>query len=134
MIQSMCQPAFPPMIVASGETGDYGLPVGVNLSTTIIILAVVFAVTVALRALPFAALSLFRNSPLVAWLGLGMPIGVMTTLVIYTVAGSKDMPGGLVPVLVALVFTLALHLWRRSATLSVVAGTVFYMVLINVII
>lgn len=115
-----------------GNSGDYGLPEGVELSTTLIIFGVIFVVTFLLRALPFAALSFFRRSPLVAWLGLGMPIGVMTTLVIYTIYGSKDMPGGLLPVFLALAVTLALHIWRRSAPLSIIAGTVFYMILVNI--
>ena len=119
------------MIILAAD--QYGLPAGVELKTTLIILGIIFAVTFLLRALPFAALAFFRNSPLVAWLGLGMPIGVMSLLVMYTMADAPSMPGGVVPVVLALAFTLALHVWRRSATLSILLGTVFYMVLVNVV-
>lgn len=110
-----------------------GLPEGVQLGPTLAILGSIFLVTLALRGLPFAALRFFRESDLVAWLGLAMPVGVMTLLVVYTVSGQADAPGGFVAVAIALAFTVALHLWRRSATLSILLGTVLYLVLVNLI-
>lgn len=110
-----------------------GLPEGVELGPTLAILGSVFLVTLGLRGLPFAALRFFRESDLVAWLGLAMPVGVMTLLVVYTVSGQVDAPGGLAAVGIALVFTVALHLWRRSATLSILLGTVLYLVLVNLV-
>lgn len=110
-----------------------GLPEGVQLGPTLAILGSIFLVTLALRGLPFAALRFFRESDLVAWLGLAMPVGVMTLLVVYTVSGQADASGGFVAVAIALAFTVALHLWRRSATLSILLGTVLYLVLVNLI-
>lgn len=110
-----------------------GLPEGVQLGPTLAILGSIFLVTLALRGLPFVALRFFRESDLVAWLGLAMPVGVMTLLVVYTVSGQADAPGGFVAVVIALAFTVALHLWRRSATLSILLGTVLYLVLVNLI-
>jgi len=110
-----------------------GLPEGVELGPTLAILGSIFLVTLALRGLPFTALRFFRESDLVAWLGLAMPVGVMTLLVVYTVSGQADAPGGFVAVAIALVFTVALHLWRRSATLSILLGTVLYLVLVNLV-
>ncbi|WP_293792069.1 AzlD domain-containing protein [uncultured Corynebacterium sp.] len=110
-----------------------GLPEGVQLGPTLAILGAIFLVTLALRGLPFAALRFFRESDLVTWLGLAMPVGVMTLLVIYTVSGQASAPGGLTAVGIALVFTVALHLWRRSTTLSILLGTVLYLVLVNLV-
>ena len=114
------------MILASA-----GLPEGVDLGATIWILSVIFVVTVALRALPVAALRFMRESNLVAWLGLAMPAGVMTILVVYALAGGMGAPGGAWALGLGLAFTVALHLWKRSASLSILLGTLFYLVLVN---
>lgn len=108
-----------------------GLPAGVDLTNMLLILVSVGVVTVILRALPFAAMKFFRESALVAWLGIAMPVGVMVVLVMYTLVGSTDRPGGVWAALIAVVFTVALHLWRRSATWSILLGTALYVVLVN---
>lgn len=108
-----------------------GLPDGVQLMPTVWILLVLFLVTVALRALPFAALKFFRESELVTWLGLVMPAGVMTILVVYAVAGGHEGSGGYLALTLGVAFTVALHLWKRSASLSILLGTLFYVVLVN---
>lgn len=114
-------------------TGAHGLPAGVDLTNTLLILVCVGVVTVALRALPFAAVRMLRESRLVRWLGLAMPVGVMTVLVMYTAHGNSAGPGGWAAVLPALAVTAALHLWRRSATVSILVGTVVYMLLVSVV-
>ena len=63
-----------------------GLPEGVSLLNTVGILAAVGIVTVMLRQLPFSALRLLKGSNLVGMLGMTMPVGVMTVLVVYTIA------------------------------------------------
>lgn len=108
-----------------------GLPEGVDLRNTLLILGGVFLVTVVLRALPFAAMRFFRESALVAWLGIAMPVGVMVVLVMFTLVGSSDRPGGVGAALIAVAVTVALHLWKRSATWSILLGTALYVVLVN---
>lgn len=110
----------------------YGLPAGVELGPTLAILGALCVVTVALRALPFAAMRAFRESNLVAWLGVGMPVGVMAILVVYTAADRLSAPGGWASLLLAVAFTVGWHVWRRSATQSILLGTLFYVLLINV--
>ncbi len=114
------------MILASA-----GLPEDVQLLPTVLILGVLFAVTVALRALPFAALRFFRESELVTWLGLVMPAGVMAILMVYALTGSDGETGGYAALGLGVGFTVALHLWKRSASLSILLGTLFYVVLVN---
>lgn len=63
-----------------------------------------------------------------------VPVGVMTVLVVYTLASALDAPGGLAPALIAGAVTLALHAWRRSSGLSILAGTAVYMLLVNVVV
>ncbi|WP_127128136.1 branched-chain amino acid transporter permease [Georgenia sp. SYP-B2076] len=95
---------------------------------TLLTLLVIFAVTYALRLAPFLALRRVRESPVVAYLGRTMPLGVMAVLVIYTLS-AVDLtaaPHGL-PEAAGILVTAGLHLWRRNAMLSIVAGTAAYM-------
>lgn len=93
-----------------------------------------FAVTFALRALPFAALRPLRDSALVAYLSRHMPAGIMVILVVYTLRGVSlsARPHGL-PEGLALVVTVALHLWKRNAVASIVGGTAVYVALVNLV-
>ncbi|WJY69135.1 branched-chain amino acid transporter permease [Corynebacterium auris] len=110
-----------------------GLPDGVSLAAVAAVLIPVGLVTLALRALPFPFLRLFKGSPLTEFLGAYMPVGVMTVLVVYTLLDAQVLPGGIAAALIAVAFTLAVHAWRRSAALSVFTGTLFYMALVNLV-
>ncbi|APE11373.1 MULTISPECIES: branched-chain amino acid transporter permease [Rhodococcus] len=89
-------------------------------------LAVMFVVTVALRAAPFLALSALKNSAFVDFLGRTMPAGVMVILVMYTLRDVGESTW--LPATVGLAGTIAVHLWRRNAALSTVVGTGLYLV------
>lgn len=110
-----------------------GLPTGVSLGMVAAVLIPVAIVTVLLRALPFSFLRLLEGSPVIQFLGATMPVGVMTVLVIYTLSGTRDAPGGIWAALLAAGITLALHAWKRRAGLSILVGTATYMVLVNLI-
>ncbi|GGN25089.1 branched-chain amino acid transporter permease [Streptomyces fuscichromogenes] len=86
--------------------------------------AVSAAVTWALRALPFTVLASLRASGTVRYLGARMPAGVMVILFVYCL---RDLPLAeprVTAPLAALAVTVGLHLWRRNALLSIIAGTV----------
>ncbi|WP_433187234.1 branched-chain amino acid transporter permease [Actinoallomurus sp. CA-150999] len=91
--------------------------------------AVSAAITWALRALPFTALAPLRASRTVHYLSARMPAGVMVILFVYCL---RDLPvthaRALAP-LVALTVTVGLHLWRRNALLSILAGTTVHVAL-----
>lgn len=93
-----------------------------------------FAVTFALRALPFAALRPLRGSALITFLSRHMPAGIMVILAVYTLraVSLRDAPHGL-PEAVALAVTVVVHLLRRNAVASIIAGTATYVVLINLV-
>jgi branched-subunit amino acid transport protein AzlD len=86
-------------------------------------------VTWALRSLPFALLAPLRTSALVRYLGVHMPAGVMTVLVVYTITTLDGSPVALVA---ALAVTAGVHLLRRNVALSMLAGTIVYAVLTGV--
>lgn len=92
-------------------------------------LAVMFLVTVALRAATFLALTRLRDSGVVRYLGRTMPAGVMVVLVVYTLRDTTTALGSWVPATVALALTLGVHLAFRRAAASIVLGTATYMVL-----
>jgi branched-subunit amino acid transport protein AzlD len=91
------------------------------------------AVTWAVRILPFAVLAPMRDSAVVRYLSVHMPVGVMVILTLYTL---RDAPkaGGLhlVWLAVGVSITAGLHLWRGQALLSILAGTASYVTLMSV--
>lgn len=87
-------------------------------------------VTWALRALPFLFLHRLRHSAVLQEVGAALPVGVMTVLVLHTVHEVPPLdPARSIPVLVGLVATAGLHLWRGNALLSIGVGTGLHVVL-----
>ncbi|MDK4209103.1 branched-chain amino acid transporter permease [Corynebacterium accolens] len=109
------------------------MPDGVSLGTIAAVLIPVGIVTVLLRELPFSAKKWMKDSEFFSLLGLMMPVGVMTILVVYAVAGQADGTGGLWPVLLGVLVTAGLHKWKRDSGLSIFGGTAFYMILVNLV-
>jgi branched-subunit amino acid transport protein AzlD len=96
--------------------------------------AVSVGITWALRALPFAALAPMRRSVVVRHLSVHMPVGIMMILAVYTL---RDTPradaGHVLGVIAALAVTVALHLWRRNALLSIVGGTLVNVLVVSLV-
>ena len=98
------------------------------------VIGVIAIVTWALRAFPFL---LFGRRPLpktVQYLGRVLPPAIMTVLVIYCLRNTAfgEAPYGL-PELIACALVVILQSVRKNMYLSIIAGTVCYMVLIRVI-
>ena len=98
-------------------------------------IAVVALVTAALRFLPFW---IFRNNretpPLISYLGQVLPYAIMGMLVVYCL---KDIsftraPFG-IPEILGCAVVVLLHIWKRNTLLSIGAGTVCYMLLVQFI-
>lgn len=109
------------------------MPDGVSLGAIAAVLIPVGIVTVLLRELPFSAKKWMKDSEFFSLLGLMMPVGVMTILVVYAVAGQADGTGGLWPVLLGVLVTAGLHKWKLDSGLSIFGGTAFYMILVNLV-
>lgn len=90
------------------------------------------AITWAVRALPFFFIGQLRDSDLLPHLGAVMPVGIMTILVFYTLRNT-DLGGNpaTLAVLLGLAVTAVLHLWRRNAILSVLAGTAVHVAIMS---
>ena len=99
----------------------------------ILLVATVALVTIALRFLPFWIFGENRTTPpLVAHLGKVLPFAIMGMLVVYCL---KDMkltaaPFG-IPELIGCALVAGLHVWKRNTLLSIGAGTLCYMLLVQ---
>ncbi|WP_323018135.1 branched-chain amino acid transporter permease [Castellaniella sp.] len=96
----------------------------------LIIIAVMAAITLILRALPFIGGHWLRRHPLVHKLGDTLPLSIMVLLLVDTVAGqARSNPLGPWQELLA-VAVVVLMQWRtRQTLLSIVTGTAVYVVL-----
>ena len=99
---------------------------------TILVIALAAALT---RFLPFLLFPQDKEPPrLIRDLTTLLPPAVMGLLVVYCLKGVSltTAPYG-IPELIGVTVTAALHLWRRNTLLSIAAGTVVYMVLVQFI-
>ena len=97
------------------------------------LVAVMSAVTVLLRFLPFLIFRKGKTPAYVAYLGDVLPQAIIGMLVIYCL---KDVtltaaPYGL-PELLAALAVVGLQVWKRNSLVSILSGTVIYMVLIRI--
>ena len=100
-----------------------------------LIVAIAAAVTIALRFLPFLIFGEGRETPgLIVYLGRVLPYAIMGMLVGYCLKGVSltAAPFG-IPELLGCALVAALHVWKRNTLLSIGAGTVCYMVLVQMI-
>ncbi len=106
----------------------------ISVSQSIIIIAICALCTLFERAFPFLIFRGKEVPPVVTYLGKVLPMAIMATLVIYCIKGiSFAALAGWAPYLIACAFTVLLHLWRRSALLSIVGGTACYMILVQLV-
>ena len=98
-----------------------------------LMIAVIALVTAALRFLPFLIFGENRKTPpLISYLGQVLPYAIMGMLVVYCLKGVSvtTFPFGLPEIIGCAVVTL-LHIWKRNTLLSIGAGTVCYMLLVQ---
>lgn len=100
---------------------------------SLLIVAVVALVTALLRFLPFFVFGGRRPIPKwVQYLGSVLPYAIMAMLVVYCL---KDVSfavfAGWLPSAISVAVVVVLHIWKRNTLLSIIGGTVCYMVLIR---
>ena len=97
------------------------------------VIGVMAVVTYLTRSLPFLFLFRYRENRHLIYIGHLLPACAVTLLLIYCIKDSLLLPSfETVAQISAVGLTGILHLWRRNALLSVVAGTGLYMVLIRI--
>ena len=98
-----------------------------------LLVAVMSLVTILLRAAPFLAFR--KKAPVyVMYLGQVLPAAIIGMLVVYCMKDIQFLsaPFG-APELIAGLLVVGLHAWKRSILLSILAGTVCYMLLTQMV-
>lgn len=106
-----------------------------TLTQQIITIALCALGTMVTRYMPFIVFSSKKPTPLfVQYLGRALPSAIFAMLVVYCLKDVSVLRGthGL-PELLAIVVTIALHRWKRQMLLSIAGGTVFYMMLVQMV-
>lgn len=96
---------------------------------------IIAAVTILLRILPFIVFSNNRQTPkIIEKLGALLPYAIMGMLVVYCL---KEVTftslSGFLPALISSVLVGVLYVWKRNTLISIIAGTVCYMILMQTI-
>ena len=102
---------------------------------TLMIIAVAAVCTFLTRALPFM---IFNNAEAlpkkIVYLGKVLPMAIMLCLIVYCVRNTAFLhyPYGL-PELLGIAGVVVLHLWKRNNMISIIGGTLLYMVLVQLV-
>ena len=98
-------------------------------------LVIIMLVTMATRFLPFLLFG-GKNQPpkIITYLGKVLPCAIMGMLVVYCLKDVRPLayPYG-IPELLGIALVALLHVWKRNSLLSIGAGTVFYMLLVQLV-
>ena len=107
----------------------------ISVTDSLLVILVVAALTFLTRYLPFALFSnLSTPSVILTDLGRILPPAVIAILLVYclkTVDFARTV--SFVPQLAAMAVVAGLHVWKRNNLISIGAGTVFYMVMVQVV-
>lgn len=105
------------------------------MNNTYTLLAVIIAtvITAALRFAPFLIFGRGRKtSPVLEYMGKVLPFAIMGMLVVYCLKDISfiNAPFG-IPEAIGCAVVAGLHIWKRNTLLSIGAGTVCYMLLLQ---
>lgn len=106
-----------------------------NTIANIFIAAAMMLATMITRFLPFLLFPAGKKTPkYILYLGRTLPYATIGLLVVYCLRGLQfiSYPHGL-PELISMGAITGLHLWKGNSLLSIGAGTVLYMVLIQTV-
>lgn len=97
--------------------------------------AVIALVTASLRFLPFVILGGNKKTPkIIEKLGRILPYAIMGMLVVYCLKDvSFASASGFLPTLIACLVVGILYIWKRNTLVSIVSGTVCYMILVQLV-
>jgi len=100
---------------------------------SILIICVIAAVTFLTRSLPFLIFPGSRKTPkYVLYLGKVLPPAIIGMLIVYSLKDTEVLLSSHgIPELVCIAVIAVLHLWKKNVLVSIGAGTVLYMFLIQ---
>jgi branched-subunit amino acid transport protein AzlD len=102
---------------------------------SVITVAICAVCTFATRVFPFAVFGRSEKPPeAVRYLGRMLPPAVMSILIVYCLRNVDfGSAAQLAPQLISIALVVLLHLWKRNNLLSIGAGTVCYMLLVQLV-
>lgn len=106
-----------------------------DMVSSLIMIAAVAIATFATRAASFVVFPKGKEvPPTVKYIGMVLPPAVIGMLVVYCLRSTHlfAYPYG-IPELIACLAVIGLHAWKRNVLLSVGAGTVLYMALVQMV-
>lgn len=103
------------------------------MSTDLFIKALVMAlVVIALRLLPFVVFKANKSHPNIEYLGKALPCAVMGFLIVYCLKDVNFMSlNSVLPAMISTILTALVHAYKKNSLVSILLGTVSYMVLVQ---
>lgn len=99
---------------------------------SVLIVAVAAGVTILLRFLPFFIFGEKKTPEFLDYLGKYLQYAIMAMLVVYCLKGvSFGTMAAWVPSAVSVGVVVGLHVWKRNTLISIVGGTICYMVMVQ---
>lgn len=99
------------------------------------VVAVIALVTAMLRFLPFVVFNDNRKTPkIIEKLSKSLPFAIMGMLVVYCLKEISFLSiSGFLPMLTACAVVGILYVWKRNTLISIICGTVCYMILVQIV-
>lgn len=106
-----------------------------TLTQQMITIVMVVLGTAITRFLPFLVFPAGKSTPkYIRYLGKVLPPAIFGLLVVYSLRNADILSGNHgIPELLAVLLVMGLHVWKRQMLLSIAGGTVFYMVLVQMV-
>lgn len=104
-----------------------------NFTHSILLITVVALVTMAIRFFPFV---LFRKETpkTILYMGQVLPYAIMSMLVVYSLKNVSFTSGSHgIPEIIAVALVVLLHKWKHNTLLSILVGTLVYMLLVQIV-
>ncbi len=100
-----------------------------------LIILVMTLVTLLLRALPFLLFGGKKGAPpYILYLGRILPAAIIAMLVVYCLKDTQlTMPPYGAPEIIASLAVVGLHVWKRNSVISILGGTLLYMLLVQLV-
>ena len=107
----------------------------VNVNYTLSAILVIVVVTFGTRLVPFIFFGKDKATPkCIVYIGNYLPPAVMAMLIIYCLRNVKLFlfPFG-IPEIIGIITVAILHIWKRNNLISIIGGTIVYMIMVQLI-
>ena len=101
----------------------------------LLMVVIMAGITFILRYLPFAVFPADKKTPaVITYLSNALPCAIMGMLVVYCLKDVSFVSGSFgIPEAIGCAAVALLHIWKRNTLLSIGAGTVLYMLLVQLV-